>query len=289
MTSAEDGYGDTFRPRLDSLGADLSHIFVIDETFTFSIDGFARLEDTISNTQPKLLVIDPLQAYLGAGMDLHRANETRPVLTRLAKLAEKHQLVILVIRHLSKGGTNKAIYRGIGSIDFTAAFRSVLLAGCDPDDADNLAIVHIKSNLAKKGPAQGYQLRDDSFYWTGESTLTESQILACANNGACNEIDIAIAFLKDELATGPVTAGKVYNDAEIAGISRRTLDRAKAQMNVISRHQGEKGKRGGGDWTWELHPENIDIATNISGNLNNSVAKKSTLPKKLATSINENQ
>ena len=288
MASAEDGYGDTFRPRLDSMGADLNHIFVIDETFNFDDAGFAQLEDSLSKLYPKLLVIDPLQAYLGAGMNLHMANQTRPVLTRLGKLAAKYQLVILVIRHLSKGGTNKAIYRGIGSIDFTAAFRSVLLAGCDPENANNLAIVHIKSNLAKKGPTQGYQLRDDNFCWTGESTLTQAQILAGDDSsGSVSELAEAIAFLKEGLADGALSQRNVYQDAKGVGISERTLNRAKAQLGVITRHLGEKGKRGGGDWTWELPAGNIDIATKLSGNLNNSVANKSASPKKLATSISE--
>ena len=185
---------------------------------------------------------------------------------------------------------NKAIYRGIGSIDFTAAFRSVLLAGCDPEDANNLAIVHIKSNLAKKGPAQGYQLKDDNFYWTGESTLTQSQILSGDDSsGSVTELAESIAFLKEELADGALSQRNVYQDAKAVGISDRTLNRSKAQLGVISRHLGEKGKRGGGDWTWELPDGNIDIATKLSGNLNNSEAKKLTVSKTLATSIRENK
>lgn len=287
MASSEDGYADTFRPRLDGMGSNLEHIFVIDDPFTFDNEGFSKLETDISDKRPKLLVIDPLQAYLGAGMDFHRANETRPVLSRLAKLAENHELAVLVVRHLSKGSA-KAIYRGLGSIDFTAACRSVLLAGSDPENPAVLAIVHIKSNLAKKGPSQGYELRDDNFYWTGESTLTSGQILAGDDNSSnVSEIDEAITFLKDELADGPVSAKTVYNDAEGVGISKRTLNRAKAQLGIITRHLGEKGKRGGGDWIWELPTENNDIATKLSGNLNNFEAKKMTTPKDLATSNSE--
>jgi hypothetical protein len=300
LASAEDGLGDTIRPRLDTMKTDVSRIHAIDGAVTFDDAGFALIESYIIEVKPVLLIIDPLVAYLGAGMDFHRANETRPVMARLAKLAEKYQLAILPVRHLAKGGQNKAIYRGIGSIDFTAACRSVLLAGCDAEDGQNMAIVHIKSNLAQKGPSQGYQLKDDGFYWTGESTLTSSQILADDGRGIVSELDEAIAFLKDELADGPVPAKNIYRDAEDAAISKRTLNRAKAQMGIITGRKGEKGKRGGGGWTWELPSDdlhchngnlndrggkNINIATEISGNLNNSEANKSTSTNNLATLI----
>lgn len=288
LASAEDGLGDTIRPRLETMKADVGLIHAIDGAITFDDAGFALIENYIIEVKPTLFIIDPLVAYLGAGMDFHRANETRPVMARLAKLAEKYQLAILAVRHLAKGGQNKAIYRGIGSIDFTAACRSMLLAGCDSEDNLNMAIVHIKSNLAQKGASQGYQLRDNGFYWTGESTLTSTQILAGDDNsGNLSEIDEAIAFLKEELADGTLSQRKVYQDAEGATFSKRTLIRAKSQLGILTRHVGEKGKRGGGDWTWELPTGNNDIATKYSGNLNNYEAKEMTLSKNLATSISE--
>ena len=252
LASAEDGLGDTIRPRLNTMGADVARIFAIDEPLTLNDEGFTKLENYIGQEKPKLLIIDPLVAYLGPGVDIHRANETRSIMARLAKLAEKYQLAILAVRHLTKGGANKPIYRGIGSIDFTAACRSVLLAGCDAEDNQSRALVHIKSNLAPAGPSVGYELRDGGFYWTGESSLTAAQILA-ADNGACgSELDEAITFLRDELSDGPVPARGVYRDAEGTAISKRTLDRAKSQLGIITRRLGEKGKRGGGGWTWQL-------------------------------------
>lgn len=303
LVSAEDGLGDTIGPRLDAMKADGERIHAIDGAISFDDAGFALIENYIDQVNPRILIVDPLVAYLGAGMDFHRANETRPVMSRLAKLAEKYELAILAVRHLAKGGMNKAIYRGIGSIDFTAACRSVLLAGCDSEDSNNLAVVHIKSNLAAKGPSQGYQLRDDNFSWTGESNLTSTQILAGDDSsGNLTEIDEAIAFLKEELIGGPVPASNVYRDAESAGLSKRTLNRAKSQMRILSKCRGEKGKRGGPTWTWELPPDDLDChsgnlnnkgdgninnATLFCGNLNNSEANKSMPPKNLATLIGE--
>lgn len=293
LASAEDGLGDTIRPRLDAMGADGSRIFAIDGALTLDQNGFALLESYLERERAALLIIDPLVEYMGATVDIHRANETRAVMSQLARLAEKSDVAILAIRHLTKGGQLKAIYRGLGSIDFTAACRSVLLAGCDAENSHNRALVHIKSNLAKAGPSIGYELRDGGFCWTGESTLTAARILAADNGAGASELEEAVTFLKGELADGPVPAKDVYRVAEGVGISKRTLDRAKAQLGVTSRKQGEKGKRGGGVWVWEL-PGDLDCQdiplvgesrsqndlhcqdchTKEFGNLNQSEAKK---------------
>ena len=253
LASAEDGLGDTIRPRLDALGADVQRVSGIDEALTLDNAGFTRLESSIAKEKPTLLIIDPLVAYLGAAVDINRANETRSVMARLAKIAETHQLAILAVRHLTKGGAAKPIYRGLGSIDFTASCRSVILAGCAPENPQNRGLVHIKSNLAPLGASIGYELRDGGFYWTGESDLTAYRILAAEDSSDSKSAkDEAADFLRDELAGGPVEASIVWRDAKEAGLSEITVKRAKAGLGIITRRQGEAGKRGGGKFTWEL-------------------------------------
>jgi RecA-family ATPase len=88
-----------------------------------------RLEQALIRTKAKLLILDPIQAYLGGGMDMNRANEARDMTKRLAALAEKYKCAILLIGHMNKAAGNKAAYRGMGSIDFYAVARSVLLIG----------------------------------------------------------------------------------------------------------------------------------------------------------------
>jgi len=283
IASAEDGLGDTIRPRLDAMGADNRRIFAIDGALVLDLDGFTLLETYLEKKQPTLLIIDPLVAYLGSNIDIHRANETRAVMSQLARLAEKFDAAILAVRHLTKGGMSKAIYRGLGSIDFTASCRSVLLAGCDSEKPNNQAIVHIKSNLAPTGPSIGYELKEDHFYWTGESTLTAAQILAADNDEANSALNEALFFLKDELADGALPAKDVYRNADNIGISKRTLDRAKAQLGVTSRKQGEKGRRGGGVWVWELSDDLDcqDCRTKEFGNLNYIEAKKEVVTERL--------
>jgi putative DNA primase/helicase len=255
IASAEDGLGDTIRPRLDNMGADVNWIFAIDGAITLDESGFIQLETYLEGIRPALLIIDPLVAYLGGDIDIHRANETRQVMARLARLAEKFDTAILAIRHLTKGGMAKSIYRGLGSIDFTAACRSVLLAGCEAENPKNRALVHHKSNLAPSGTSIGYELRNGGFYWTGESSLTVAQILAADSGDTTLVMDEAMAFLRDELASGPVPASQVFSDGKGAGLTEITIKRAKAKLGIVTRRQGEIGKRGGGRFTWEL-PDN---------------------------------
>jgi len=131
--TAEDGLADTVKPRLEAAGADCSKILVIDESEKSLSMKDDRIEQTLEQTHAKLLILDPIQAYLGDNVDMNRANETRNVTKRIAALAERTGCAIILIGHMNKGGGQKAAYRGIGSIDFFAIARSVLLVARVPD------------------------------------------------------------------------------------------------------------------------------------------------------------
>jgi len=250
IISAEDGLADTIRPRLSASEADITRIYALDGLFTLDSDGYELLESYIRQIKPLLVIIDPLVAYLSRKIDIHRANAVRQVTAHLARLAEKYNPAIIAIRHLAKGGSLKPIYRGLGSIDFTAAARSVLLAGSDPDVPQTRGIVHLKCNLAPLGEAIGYELREGGFFWTGHSELTTDRILA-ASDGA-NALEEAKSFLLDALKDGFVPANDVIEEAEARGISQRTLNRAKKDLGVEVKRVGEEGGRGKGRWHWGL-------------------------------------
>jgi len=127
--TAEDGLADTIKPRLESAGADCTRVLVIDEGKRELTLCDARLEEAIRRTAAKLIVLDPLQAYLGSNVDMHRANEVRPVLKRLSVMAERTQCAVILIGHMNKAQGLKSGYRGLGSIDFRASARSVLIVG----------------------------------------------------------------------------------------------------------------------------------------------------------------
>ncbi len=243
--TAEDALSDTIRPRLDEMGADVSRVFAIDEPFPLDSTGLSYLETLIRSTSARLVVLDPITAFLPPELDIHRANQVRAVLSRLAHVAEAHRCAVMIIRHLAKGSTSKAIYRGLGSIDFTAACRSVLLAGHDPDDQNSRALVQIKTNLGPTADPLGYSIVEGQFRWTGGTSLTAGQILA--PEVEASSLAEAKGLLREILADGPRDSKEAEGELEAAGVSKATIRRAKKALGVKAK---KKGLREG--WTWEL-------------------------------------
>ena len=245
--TAEDSLADTVRPRLDEMKASVERIFAIDAPFPLDAIGQAHLEILIHSNTARLVVIDPITAFLPPGVDIHRANEVRNVLSRLAQIAERHRCAILIIRHLAKGSTGKAIYRGLGSIDFTAACRSVLLAGHDPDNPNSRALVQIKTNLGPAADPIGYSIEHGQFRWTGATALTAYHILA--PEGKPSLLEKAKDWLRDFLATDQ-PATEIQKAAGEAGFSFATVRRAKEALSVRSEKDGKTGP-----WIWSLSNE----------------------------------
>ncbi|HAG08608.1 MAG TPA: hypothetical protein DCK87_03450 [Desulfotomaculum sp.] len=263
--TAEDGLGDTLRPRLDKASVNASRVFALTgwektdpetgdkKTGGISLADLPIIEATLKQIKPVLLVVDPLQAYLGAGIDMHRANEVRPVLAGLGALAEKYKCAVLCIRHLTKTQQERAIYRGLGSIDFAAAARSILLIGQNPSDKNRKVLAQSKNSLAPKGNSLAFELEDNCFFWCGLSDVTADALLAPAKSEEeKSAVAEAVEFLQEALADGPVASNEIIKEAKKAGIADKTLYRAKTQLNVHAKRIGEKGKRGGGIWHWYL-------------------------------------
>jgi hypothetical protein len=257
--SVENSPEHVVRPRFDLLQGDPSHLHLLRGSIIDSSQqperGSVRLSDVpllseaLRQTRARLVIVDPIQSYLGAEVDAHRSNETRPVMDGLSRLAEDHGCCILLLRHLGKASTGKAIHRGLGSIDLTAAVRTELLAGSSPEDPELRALVQLKSNLGAFGPTLGYAIDSNgSFRWTGESQLTSEAILApdCANADK-SALDEAADFLRTELRDGPRSVQEIQAEARVAGIAGTTLKRAKGRLRVISSKRSMEGA-----WEWSL-------------------------------------
>ena len=156
--TAEDGLGDTIKPRLLAAGADCTKVMVIDDSEQPLTMADVRLEEAIVQTKAKMVVLDPIQGFLGAEVDMHRANEIRPLMKRIAVLAEKYHCAIILIGHMNKNSNGKSSYRGLGSIDFQAAARSVLIVGRIKDEPEVRVVCHTKSSLAPEGKAIAFRL-----------------------------------------------------------------------------------------------------------------------------------
>ena len=242
--TAEDGLGDTIKPRFLSAGADCSRVMVIDDNDQALTMMDARLEEAIIKTKARLVVLDPIQGFLGAAVDMHRANEIRPLMKRVAVLAEKYHCAIILIGHMNKNSNGKSSYRGLGSIDFQAAARSVLIVGRIKDEPEIRVVCHVKSSLAPEGKSIAFRLdKDTGFEWIGEYDISADDLLSGDNRG--QKIHEAKEFLKEILVSGSVAQTKVAEEAESRGIKKKTLWNAKKELEIESVKIGNQ-------WFWML-------------------------------------
>lgn len=243
--TAENGLADTVKPRLELAGADCEKIMVIDESDKSLSMIDERLEEAIVKTGARLLILDPIQAYLGGGMYMNRANEARDMTKKLGALAEKTKCAIILIGHMNKAAGNKAAYRGMGSIDFFAVARSVLLVGRIEGEANTRAVVQIKNNLAAFGHAKAFELSESGFQWLGDYEITVDEVLGGIAPKA-NKMEQAKKILRELAETqNAVQSNEVFELAEEHGISKRTMENAKKELGI-------KAKKINNAWYWEL-------------------------------------
>jgi len=260
LLSAEDGLGDTIRPRLEAAGADLERVVAVTEMPTDDGPRLPELpedvlavEQVVRDTGARLVVVDPLMAYLAGGVNANRDHDVRRALAPLAAMAARTGAAVLVVRHLNKGGSagGNPIYRGGGSIGIIGAARSGLLVARDPDDPDRRILAVTKANLAAPVPALRWRLVDgpDGLVaeWLGASEHTAATLMAEPEGDERTARDEAAEWLRDVLRDGPQPAAEVKRRARADGIADRTLDRAKARLGVRAAKAGMAG-----GWTWSL-------------------------------------
>lgn len=242
--TAEDGLGDTIKPRLLAAGADCSRVLVIDDREQPLTMLDIRLEEAIVQTKARFVVLDPIQGFLGAEVDMHRANEIRPLMKRVAVLAEKYHCAIILIGHMNKNSNGKSSYRGLGSIDFQAAARSVLIVGRIKDEPEVRVVCHVKSSLAPEGKSIAFRLdKDNGFEWIGEYDISADDLLSGDSRGQKSRK--AKEFLLEILADGGMAQKKIEEEAEKRGIKKKTLRNAKLELEIDSVKRGNQ-------WFWML-------------------------------------
>ena len=246
LLSQEDDIRAVIKPRLESLDADMSRIRAFTEPLQFDLDGLERLRSEVMDFKPRMIVVDPIQAHLPRNVDMHKASDVRSVMGELSYLARDGRCAIVAVRHLKKGATDKVLHRGMGSIDFAASARSVLLVGHQSTNERNKAIIHIKSNLSALASSVGFEMTEGRLHWKGISTLTQDDLVA-PDKGMGGKLAAAIAFLREELAEGAVSVSEVADRAKEKGISDSTLQRAREELGVESRKTSLQGR-----WEWYI-------------------------------------
>ena len=243
--TAEDGLGDTVKPRLMEAAADLDRVLVIDEAKQELSLSDERIERAIRQTGARLIILDPIQAYMGEKADMNRANEVRPIFRRLAEVAERTGCAVILIGHLNKAAGGQSAYRGLGSIDFRAAARSVLLIGRVKREPNVRVVIHDKSSLAPEGKPVAFCLDPETgFEWIGEYDITADELLSGAGGNNATKTEQAERLILDLLADGKELASEdIVKAAAEAGISERTVQNAKRNMGGIL-----GARRVGGQW-----------------------------------------
>lgn len=247
--TAEDGLGDTVKPRLLSAEADLEKVLVIDDTDNPLTLADERIENAIRENDARLVIIDPLQAFLGANVDMNRANEVRPIFRRLAEVAQATNCAIVMIGHLNKASGSQSTYRGLGSIDITAVVRSLLFIGKVKAEPTTRVIVHEKSSLAPPGQSLAFSLGDEKgFRWMGAYDISAEDLLA---GGEGNKTELkqeqAVKLIEEFLSAGrKVSIAEINKEATERGISERTVRLARNSMGdkIASERQGKDW------WIW---------------------------------------
>ena len=143
---------------------------------------------------------------------MNRANEVRPMFRRLADVAERTGCAVILIGHLNKAAGGQSAYRGLGSIDFRAAARSVLLIGRVKREPNVRVIVHDKSSLAPEGKPIAFCLDPETgFSWIGEYDITADELLSGAGGNNATKTEQAERLILDLLADGKELASQLWH------------------------------------------------------------------------------
>jgi DNA repair protein RadA/Sms len=249
--SPEDDPGYTIKPRIEAMGGDTELVTYLNDFLLLDDAGFEEIKKELAKQADyTLVVIDTFFGVVPSSADTNKPNDMRHILNKLSLLAADHGLVVLVIRHWTKGDRGKALYRGGGSIDIIGVARSAIAVAYHPEDEHLRVVAHVKYNLTERGTSQLYQIQEVEdrdraiLVWRGECELTADDLQAAVQSDP-KAREQAEEFLNKKLAKGPQLATKLFADAKAEGISKRTLERAKKNV-------GAKVKKVSGHWKWFL-------------------------------------
>ena len=240
--TAEDGLADTVKPRLVAAGADCSRISVIDEGERMLSMTDERLIWAIRETEAGLVVLDPIQAYLGENVDMHRANEVRPRLKRLGDMAAENRCGMVLVGHLNKKDTAKPEYRGLGSMDFTAAARSVILCAEAPRERDVRVLASTKCSLTYPPDPVAFRLsKDKGFEWEGAYDITAEELLQNTRTKGQKTVE-AKEFLAAELPEPGeyIPSAELLERAKEKKIAEKTLRNAMKDLGITSHKESDR-------------------------------------------------
>lgn len=232
--TAEDGIADTIKPRLAKCGADMTRVrFINEEEKQLSMTD-DRIEKAIRQNNVRLMIMDPIQAYLGANVDMNRANEIRPLFRHLSTIAERTGCAIVLIGHLNKSSGSQSDYRSLGSIDIAAAVRSILFVEkVEKEKEQDIRVVYQqKDSLAKKENPVAFSLGEEGLKWLGEYDISiEDLLMGKAGTKKETKLEKAQKLILELLTKRKVMCLEELEAELLAyGISSRTGRDARKQL-----------------------------------------------------------
>ena len=254
--STEDDADDTIVPRFIAAGGDPERLLFISEKERYLSFSDERLLEAIRQTKAKLVVLDPLSAYIGETTSINSANEVRRQFRPLIEIAKEQGCAIVIVHHMNKAVGQKALHRAVGSVDVDAAARSVLMvARTDKERPDERIMVQVKSNLAPTGNGILFTIDEGGIQWREEIAKTADEVLGnvFANIGRPDEqMQKAKQTLSQLLADGTAKPQRELMEKLVAlGVGRSTATKAKTLLGIRSVKQGAQ-------WFWMLPQGNDD-------------------------------
>ena len=175
MLSIEDDLP-VLRGRIEADGGDLTKCYFLTNAAGLTFTS-PEVEAAIKEIDAQMVVFDPFQAFLGAGVDMWRPNETRPQLAKLFEVCDRYDCSCVIISHMGKSGDKSPVNRSLGSVDIPAAMRSILQLIRNPDNDDECIMVHVKCSNAPKGRSIAYTIGDrGGVHWEGYSEMTADDL-----------------------------------------------------------------------------------------------------------------
>ena len=255
--SSEDDADDTIVPRFLKAGGDPERLLFINEKKKFLSFSDLRLLAALEQTKARLLILDPLSAYIGEGIQLNAANEVRAQFRPLIEMAKELKCAILIVHHQNKQLGQKAINRGSGSVDVIAGPRSTLvIARTGNDDPDERILAQVKCNVGPTGTAIVFSVGNGEVTWLREEAKTADEVLGNVFSGLGRPgtlVRDAKDILAEQLAKGPRPQQEIMAMMKAAGIGETTAKKAKALLAIRSVKQGSM-------WFWSLPEAGIGIA-----------------------------
>ncbi|MDE2233243.1 MAG: AAA family ATPase [Patescibacteria group bacterium] len=278
IANAEDPEEEVIVPRLKVAGANLRHCHImvpdidssVGDSFTIP-DHVEKLERLITTWGVKLVVFDPIEAFLSASVDNYRNHHVRKALRTLEQLAKHLNCSVIFVRHLNKATDKAAIYRGGGSIGIIGAARAAISVGRDKADPSRCIMVPVKQNWTKirggmafrpeerhYSTSEGVQITTSTIKWDGPVQASADDVItADTEPGASGSTEEAAMFIREALEKGPRSSNELFAWAKKAGIARKTIWRASRLMDIRKTRQDDGVNA---CWVWSL-PSDEDAAT----------------------------